>query len=264
MILDRNEVEFSWWWKVLWKFRCPLKEKLFCRFLLSDKALTWDVICRKGREGPGRCYLCKMDSESNFHLGVECVFSKSVWFELESKLKIKNLWSGNLIISCLKHWCLNREVKHIRSLPVIVLWFLWEARNHSFFEDYILSSSQVSSLCLGLLSTFPQDKIVVRIRSVTKEVIDKYFPWGYFDGSTASDPKICGASDMLYISDGHYFSFKAGLGFGTNNFVELLGLKLLLTLALDKHLSKMHIFGDSQLVINWVTGKYRIQNIQLA
>ena len=26
----------------------------------------------------------------------------------------------------------------------------------------------------------------------------------------------------------------------------------------------MQIFGDSQLVINWATGKYRIQNIQLA
>ena len=26
----------------------------------------------------------------------------------------------------------------------------------------------------------------------------------------------------------------------------------------------MQIFGDSQLVINWATGKYRIQNVQLA
>ena len=55
---------------------------------------------------------------------------------------------------------------------------------------------------------------------------------------------------MLYILYDHYFSFKAGLGFGTNNFVELLGLKLLLTLALEKHISKLHIFGDSLLVIN--------------
>ena len=117
-----------------------------------------------------------MASESNFHLGVDCSFSRSFWFELESKLKIKNLWSGNSAISFLKTWCLNAEVKHIRSLPVIVLWFLWKARNKSFFEDYILSPFQVSSLSLGLLSNFPQDKIVVRIRSVAEEVIDKSFP----------------------------------------------------------------------------------------
>ena len=114
MILNRNEVEYSWRWKVLWKFKFPLKEKLFCWFLLSDKELTWDVICRKGKERPRRCYLCKMDSKLNFHLGVECSFSRSVWLELEFKLNIKNLWSGNSVNSCLKNWCLNVEVKHIR------------------------------------------------------------------------------------------------------------------------------------------------------
>ena len=102
-----------------------------------------------------------MDIETNFYLGVDCSFSRSVWFELESNLLLKNLWSGNSMISCLKTWCFNGEVKHIRSLPVIVVWFLWKAINQSYFEDYILSPSQVSSLCLGLLSSFPQDKIVV-------------------------------------------------------------------------------------------------------
>ena len=62
LVLDRHMEEVSWWWQVLWKFKCPLKEKIFSWFLLSDKALTWDVLCRKGREGPGRCFLCKLDS----------------------------------------------------------------------------------------------------------------------------------------------------------------------------------------------------------
>ena len=123
LIMERNEVETSWWWKALWKFKCPLKTKLFCLFLLSNKALTWDVLCRKGREGPGRCSLCKKRAESNLHLGVECSFVKSVWFELESKLKIKNFWVGDSVISCLKTWCLNKYLKHIRSLPILVIWF---------------------------------------------------------------------------------------------------------------------------------------------
>ena len=25
LILDKNEVEISWWWKLLWKIKCPLK-----------------------------------------------------------------------------------------------------------------------------------------------------------------------------------------------------------------------------------------------
>ena len=72
-----------------------------------------------------------------------------------------------------------------------------------------------------------------------EEVIDKSYPWGYFDGLASGDPKLCGAGGVLFISDDDYFTFKAGLGFGTNNFVELIGLKLFLTLSLEhnyKHL----------------------------
>ena len=50
------------------------------------------------------------------------------------------------------------------------------------------------------------------------------------------------------------------MGFGTNNFAELIALKLLLTLSLHHNYKQLQIFGDSQLVINWASGKYRIQN----
>ena len=63
--------------------------------MLSNKALTWDVLCGKGREGSGRWYLCKEDGESNLHLGVEHPYTKSVSREIEAKLQINNLWMGN-------------------------------------------------------------------------------------------------------------------------------------------------------------------------
>ena len=81
---------------------------------------------KKGREGPGRCSLCKLEDETNFHLGVEYPFTQSVWLNIEEKLRIKNLWSGDSIINCMKTWCLNMEVKNIISLPIIVLWFIWK------------------------------------------------------------------------------------------------------------------------------------------
>ena len=110
---------------------------------------------RKGKEGPGRCYLCKLEVESNFHLGVECPFTKSVWLYIEDKLNFMNLWIGDSVIACMKSWCLNMEVKHIRSLPIIVMWFLWKARNQSYFEYHTLMPSQVCSFSLGLLRSFP-------------------------------------------------------------------------------------------------------------
>ena len=67
---------------------------------------------------------------------------------------------------------------------------------------------------------------------ITSEQIDKAVPWGYFDGSAAGSPHICGARGILYISDEHFFTFSVGLGLGTNNFAELFALKLLIILAL--------------------------------
>ena len=67
--------------------------------------------------------MCKKCAESNLHLGVECSFTKSVWFELETTLRLKNLWIGDSAISCFKTRCLNKDLKHIISLLVLVFWF---------------------------------------------------------------------------------------------------------------------------------------------
>ena len=104
----------------------------------------------------------------------------------------------------------------------------------------------------------------MKIRIITEEIIDKPKPWGFFYGSASGDPHLCGAGGILFLKDGHFFTFKAGLGIGTNNLADLYALKLLLILALDKQISKIQVFGDSLLVINWITGKFRIRNLQLA
>ena len=81
---------------------------------------------------------------------------------------------------------------------------------------------------------------------------------------TSGNPQLCGARGILYLKEDHFFTFKAGLGVGTNNLAELYAMKLLLILALDKQITKIQDFGDSLLIINWITGKFRIHNLQLA
>ena len=85
---------------------------------------------------------------------------------------------------------------------------------------------------------------------MVEETIDKTFPWGYFYGLALRYPKICGVGGIIYFYEDHYISFKERLGFGTSNYVELLGIKFLLKLALEKQLTKIQVFGDSHLVIN--------------
>jgi hypothetical protein len=40
--LDLYQREPRWWWKGLWKVRCPLKENIFMWCVLYNKVPTWD------------------------------------------------------------------------------------------------------------------------------------------------------------------------------------------------------------------------------
>ena len=149
-------------------------------------------------------------------------------------------------------------------MPILVFWFIWKSRNRSCFDNLNTSLAQVSAFSLGLLSSYPLDTATLKVRIIIEEVIDKTKPWGFFDGSASGSPQVCGAGGILFLKYDHYFTFKAGLGEGSNNFTELYALKLLLTLALDKQVSRIQVYGDSLLVINWILGKYRINNLHLA
>lgn len=55
-----------------------------------------------------------------------------------------------------------------------------------------------------------------------------------------------------------------GLGEGTNNYAELLSLKILLMSALEKGCRNLSFFGDSLNVINWVNDTQRCRAIGLS
>ena len=96
-----------------------------------------------------------MECESNFHIGVECPFTQSVWLLIEDHYKLNNLWNGDSVTACFKNWCLNSEVANFKPLAIIVLWFIWRARNLACFEDLYLSLAQVSSFSLGMMKNIP-------------------------------------------------------------------------------------------------------------
>ena len=112
-----------------------------------------------------------MYDETNFHLGVDCSLTQSVWLISEEKFKFKNLWSGESVSECLKSWCLISEVGHIKSLPDIVIWFIWKAMNLCCFEDLSLTPVHVSSFILGMMRSLPYETVVVKIRSILLKIL---------------------------------------------------------------------------------------------
>ena len=55
-----------------------------------------------------------------------------------------------------------------------------------------------------------------------------------------------------------------GLGTCTNNYAKIMALKLLLYFDMEKDCRKLHIFGDSLKIINWVNKVQRYKNLALS
>lgn len=71
----REEV---WWWRPLWKLKCPAKTKLFMWCVLENRVPTWDMLQKINFQGPGWCVLCKREHESITHLFLSCSYSVEV------------------------------------------------------------------------------------------------------------------------------------------------------------------------------------------
>ena len=81
-------------------------------------------------------------------------------------------------------------------------------------------------------------------------LIDKFVPWGYFDGACQGIDSICGMGGKLYISNNHLSKFKANLGSGINNDIEFMVLIFLMKLALERGLQHLLVYVGSLLVIS--------------
>ena len=92
--------------------------------------------------------------------------------------------------------------------------------------------------------------------------LDKSFPWDFFDG--AAQNELCGGGAILYLSDSHFYTLTMGMGAGTNNFAEILSLKLLLIFAVEKGIKRLTVLGDSMNVVNWTKQTQACRNVRLA
>ena len=80
----------------------------------------------------------------------------------------------------------------------------------------------------------------------------KFYPCGFIDG--ASNNRIAGAGICIFLNDSHFLEFSLGVGYGTNTKAELLSLWALLHISHMMGIPLAHVYGDSQVIINWAKG----------
>ena len=85
----------------------------------------------------------------------------------------------------------------------------------------------------------------------------------HFDGCCKGNPGESGAGVVIYKDDEEIWSSSRYLGKGTNNQAEYKALIIGLEKAVELCISELYVFGDSQLVINQVSGAYKVSSPQI-
>jgi ribonuclease HI len=90
-------------------------------------------------------------------------------------------------------------------------------------------------------------------------------PWRlYVDGASRGNPGPAGAGAVLFGPQGEKRAEESRyLGETTNNVAEYQALLLGLELARNQGVKRLHIFADSQLVVNQLRGTYKVKKPHL-
>ena len=84
-----------------------------------------------------------------------------------------------------------------------------------------------------------------------------------FDGGSRGNPGTAGAGYVIYKNNEEIFAGCAPLGHATNNYAEYKALELGLQCAIDRDIHTLIIKGDSLLVLNQITNKWKVKSITL-
>jgi ribonuclease HI len=86
----------------------------------------------------------------------------------------------------------------------------------------------------------------------------------YFDGCSKGNPGLAGAGAVIYTNHEEVWCGSSFVGtHATNNEAEYAGLILGLKKASEMNIKQLFINGDSQLIINQMTGKYKCNSPNL-
>jgi hypothetical protein len=88
------------WLHRLWKWPIPLKIKLFIWLSAKGKVLTWEMLRKRGWEGPGICNFCNCSTEDIHHILIHCNFTSIVWQRLITHYSLNLKWNDATVSDC--------------------------------------------------------------------------------------------------------------------------------------------------------------------
>ena len=134
-----------------------------------------------------------------------------------------------------------------------MMWIFWKVRNRAIFEGKRRNIYSLIQQIISTVQAFPSPTVTRKLRRrILGKTPCKVYPCGFMDG--ASNCKIAGVGYCMHLNESHYLEFSLGVGYGTNTKVELLSLWALLLSSQMMGIPLAHVYGDSQVIINWALG----------
>lgn len=125
-------------------------------------------------------------------------------------------------------------------------------------ESIEIEIKETETLCKSL--TLELNEIKHGLRNYLVE--EKYSL--YFDGCSKGNPGLAGAGGVIYKNNQEIFNYATFLGDNkTNNEAEYASLLIGIEEAIKHNIKILYVYGDSQLVINQILGKYSINSKKL-
>lgn len=125
-------------------------------------------------------------------------------------------------------------------------------------ENIEKNINETETLCKSLTLKLNEIKYGLK-----KYLIDEKYSL-YFDGCSKGNPGLAGAGGVIYKNDVEILTYAYFLGNNkTNNEAEYSSLLMGIEEAIKIGIKSLYVYGDSQLVINQVLGKYKINSTKL-
>lgn len=166
-----------------------------------------------------------------------------IWQSISAHIQLTRRWEGADINQVWEQWFNQHRNSKLQSLPIIIRWYYWLARNRLTFEDKEINWPQLTAKIIAAYNETPDPVQPKTRRPHDPPHIDQNQPWAFFDG--AAQPQGCGGGFLLYKNPQHIYKAKLGLGAGSNNFAELITLRHLFHFALNCDCSHLNIYMET-------------------
>lgn len=174
------------WWKAIWKLKAAPRTRMLMWAILFNKIPTGTNLIKRSFHGPFWCHLCRSNEEDTEHIFLTCPVVTEHWSLLLSHIPSLKRWLGQTITEAWLNWLEQHSGKE-RNIPLLMCWAIWMARNRAIFDQKIPSWPTIVSHILADFVLIPDDPPPSPPRSISLELIDKSFPWAYFDGSAQAE-----------------------------------------------------------------------------